>query len=62
MYNNDAIGHSWDEVRAELFTPQEIAESNARVAGTAELFKSRRVKAAGQRKFGGVGRLRRSQS
>ncbi len=30
--NNSAIGSSWNEVRAELFTPEEIAESNLRVA------------------------------
>lgn len=28
---NNAIGNSWEEIRAELFTPEEIAESNARV-------------------------------
>ena len=30
--NNPAIGHTWEEVRAELFAPEEIAESDARVA------------------------------
>lgn len=28
--DNPAIGRSWDEVRAELFTPEEIAESDLR--------------------------------
>ncbi len=29
---NPAIGRSWDEVEQELFTPEEIAESDLRVA------------------------------
>ena len=29
---NAAVGRSWEEVRKELFTPEEIAESNLRVA------------------------------
>lgn len=29
---NSAVGRSWEEVRAELFTPEEIAESDLRVA------------------------------
>ena len=39
--NNSAIGRSWEEVRAELFTPEEIAESNLRVALIGELIKAR---------------------
>ena len=31
MSGNSAIGHSWDEVREELYTPEEMAESNLRV-------------------------------
>lgn len=30
--DNPAIGSSWEDVRAELFTPEEIAESDRRVA------------------------------
>lgn len=37
MNKNSAIGSSWDEVRAELFTPEEIAESDLRVALIGEL-------------------------
>ena len=29
--DNPAVGRSWEEVRAELFTPEEIAKSNLRV-------------------------------
>jgi Trp operon repressor len=37
----DAIGGSWEDLRAELFTPEEIAASNARVAIMSELIKAR---------------------
>ena len=30
--DNSAIGQSWEDVRRELFTPEEIAESDLRVA------------------------------
>lgn len=39
--NNPAIGRSWDEVEAELFTLEEIAESDRRVALIGELIKAR---------------------
>ena len=32
MNDNGALGRTWEEVRSELFTPEEIAESNMRVA------------------------------
>ena len=32
MQNNGAIGESWEEVRYRIFTPEEIAESDLRVA------------------------------
>ena len=32
MQNNSAIGESWEEVRSRIFTPEEIAESDLRVA------------------------------
>lgn len=31
MTNNSAIGDDWDNVRKELFTPEEIAESDLHV-------------------------------
>lgn len=40
----DAIGGSWEELRAELFTPEEIAASNLRVAIMGELLKARKGK------------------
>lgn len=48
---NNAIGRSWDEVRAELFTPEEIAESNLRVALIGELIKARQEKGISQKKL-----------
>lgn len=48
---NNAIGRSWDEVRTELFTPEEIAESNLRVALIGELIKARQEKGISQKKL-----------
>lgn len=49
--DNPAIGRSWDEVRAELFTPEEIAESNLRVALIGELIRARQEKGFSQKKL-----------
>lgn len=49
--NNPAVGRSWEEVRAELFTPEEIAESNLRVALIGELIKARQEKGISQKKL-----------
>lgn len=49
--DNPAIGRSWDEVRAEFFTPEEIAESNLRVALIGELIKARQEKGISQKKL-----------
>lgn len=51
MKNNSAIGQSWEKVRAELFTPEEIAESNLRVAIIGELIKARREQGISQKKL-----------
>ena len=51
MNNNSPIGHSWDEVERELFTPEEIAESNLRVALIGELIKARQEKGISQKKL-----------
>ena len=51
MNKNSAIGSSWDEVRAELFTPEEIAESNLRVALSGEMIKARQEKGISQKKL-----------
>lgn len=51
MNKNSAIGSSWGEVRAELFTPAEIAESNLRVALIGELIKARQEKGITQKEL-----------
>lgn len=49
--NNPAIGRSWDEVRKELYTPEEIAASDLRVAVIGELIKARQEKGISQKKL-----------
>lgn len=49
--NNPAIGRSWEEVRNELFTPEEIAESDLRVALIGEMVKARQEKGISQKKL-----------
>ena len=51
MKNNPAIGQSWEEVRAKLFTPEEIAESDLRVALIGELIRARQEKGISQKKL-----------
>lgn len=51
MNKNSAIGSRWGEVRAELFTPEEIAESNLRVALIGELIKARQEKGITQKEL-----------
>ena len=41
MINNNAIGDDWDDVRKELFTPEENAESDFRVAIISALIDAR---------------------
>ncbi|MCM1268823.1 MAG: helix-turn-helix domain-containing protein [Bacteroidales bacterium] len=49
--NNSAIGSNWDDVRKELFTPEEIVESDLRVAIIGELIKARQEKGISQKKL-----------
>lgn len=49
--NNYAIGDSWEDVRKELFTSEEIAESDLRVAIIGELVKARQEKGISQKKL-----------
>ncbi len=48
---NDAIGKSWADVRGELFTPEEIVESDLRVALIGELIKARQEKGLSQKQL-----------
>ena len=49
--NNSAIGSSWEEVRKELFTEEEIRESNLRVALIGEIIKARQEKGITQKQL-----------
>ena len=51
IQKNPAIGRSWDEVRAELFTEEEIAESDLRVSLIGELIKARQEQGSSQKKL-----------
>lgn len=48
---NKAIGQKWEEVEKELFSPEEIAESDLRVAVIGELIKARNEKGLSQREI-----------
>ena len=45
------MSKTWNEVRSELFTPEEIAESDLRVALMGELVKARKEQGISQRKL-----------
>jgi len=49
--NNSAIGGTWEELEQKLFTPEEIAASNLRVALIGELIKARQEKGISQKKL-----------
>jgi ribosome-binding protein aMBF1 (putative translation factor) len=44
-------GHSWDEVESRLYTPEEIAASNLRVAMMIEIANARAEKGISQKKL-----------
>ncbi len=49
--DHGAIGHTWEEVQNDLFTPEEIAESRLRVALMGELIKARQEQGISQKKL-----------
>ena len=49
--NNSAIGGTWEELEREIFTPEEIAASDLRVALIGELIKARNEKGISQKKL-----------
>ena len=49
--SNPAIGRSWEDARAELYTPEEIAESNLRVALIGELITARQEQGISQKRL-----------
>lgn len=51
MKNNSAIGKNWQEVRKELFSTDEIAESNLRVALITALIQARQEHGLSQKQL-----------
>ena len=51
MMKNSAIGSSWKDVEKEIFSQEEIIESNLRVALVGELIKARKEKGISQKKL-----------
>lgn len=49
--NNSALGGTWEELQKELFTPEEIAASNLRVALIGELITARQERGISQKKL-----------
>ena len=49
--SNSAIGANWRDVRKELFTPEEIAASNLRVALITELIQARHEQGISQKQL-----------
>lgn len=51
MSDMSSVGRTWADVRKELFTPEEIAESDLRVALIGELIKARKERGLSQREL-----------
>lgn len=49
--NNSAVGSNWEDVKKEYFTPEEIAESELRVALIGELVNARKEKGITQQQL-----------
>jgi predicted transcriptional regulator len=49
--HNSPIGHTWEEVERETFTPEEIAASNLRVAMMMELANARQERGISKKKL-----------
>lgn len=48
---NSAIGENWEDVRRDIFTSEEIAESDLRVALIGELIRARKESGLSQKKL-----------
>lgn len=51
MSKISSVGHNWRDVERELFTPEEIAASELRVAIIGELIKARQEQGVSQKKL-----------
>lgn len=54
----DALGGTWEELQKELFTPQEIAASNSRVARIGASIEARQEKELGPKRLEEAGRVK----
>ena len=50
-HNHHAIGSSWEEVKKELFTPEEVAEIEAGASLMGELIEARQKKGISQKRL-----------
>jgi len=60
MEGNATLGKTWREVQRELYTPEEIAASNARVEMMIALNKARKEKGLTQKKLSEMTGIRQS--
>ena len=60
MKQNSALGKTWKQVRQELFSPEEIAASDARVELMIALSKARKEKGLTQKKLSEMTGVRQS--
>lgn len=49
--SHSAVGRNWNEVEKEIYTPEEIAESDLRVALIGEIIKARKERGISQKKL-----------
>ena len=59
MSDLSSVGRTWADVRKELLTPEEIAESDLRVALIGELIKARKEKGLSQRELEALSGVKR---
>ena len=60
MTENATLGKTWKEVQQELYTPEEIAASNARVEIMIALSKARKEKGLTQKKLSEITGVKQS--
>ncbi len=48
---NNPLGSNWKDIRKEIFTPEEIAESEIRVALIGEIIKARKERGISQKRL-----------
>ena len=51
MMNNNAIGESWEEVKKELFSPEEISKIDASAALMEQLIEARQAQGISQKRL-----------